>query len=860
MARFALIVLASAALLAGTPPAADPAVFINEFHYDNTGTDAGEFVEVAGPAGTDLSGWSIVLYNGANGQTYDTDALSGTIPDQGGGFGTVAISYPSNGIQNGSPDAIALVDASNAVVQFLSYEGSFTAVNGPANGMTSVDVGVSENGSEAVGLSLQLKGTGTTYSAFTWTAPSDDSPGAINSGQTFSSGTPVAVNDSATVAPGAVAVLSVLANDSDPDGDPFSIVSLTDPPHGTASVSGTGVAYTPDAGFKGLDSFQYTIQDSTGKSATATVSLVVAILPLRIHDIQGRGHFSTFLGYTAQGVEGIVTALSAIGFYVQDPDPDGDLGTSEGMFVFTGAAAAKPQVGDGVRVGGRVSEFATATRPSDAPLTELSGTVSFDVISQGNALPAPIVIGTRVGKVDRLIPRVRIDDDGLGSFDPADDAIDFFESLEGMRVRVNDPVIAMGTNGFGEIVVLSDGGKDSSPRSFRGGVRVQEGDFNPERIMLDDEAMAGGTPEVHVGDEFTGPIAGVMTYAFSNYRIAFTEALPEVKAARHTKEATHLVGDAKRLTVATCNLENLSANDERIPSFAAVIVEKLRLPDVVSLEEVGDDNGTAPGVVSSDATLTQLAAAIQTASGVTYSFRYIAPQENRDGGEPGRNIRVAFLFRPDRVTFVDRAGGDAVTGVQALPGPRLSISPGRIVDPESDPALNAFTNSRKPLVGEFEFSGRKIFIIANHFNSKGGDDPLFGKVQPPVLASAVQRLKQAGKVNAFVKQLKAEIDAAGGGAGVIVMGDLNDFEFSAPIAELKGDELDNLMERLPAKERYTYDFEGNCQVLDHILVGAMFRDDKNFGIDIDVVHVNADYSVASRLSDHDPVVARFKFD
>ncbi|MEW5988166.1 MAG: hypothetical protein AB1791_16175, partial [Chloroflexota bacterium] len=145
----------------GAPPvAASTAVFINEIHYDNTGTDSGEAIEVAGPAATDLTGWTIVLYNGSGGASYDTDSLSGTIPDQQSGFGTVVLNYPSNGIQNGAPDGVALVDASSTVIQFLCYEGTFTAVGGPADGQTCVDIGVSESGTGAVGNSLQLAGTG----------------------------------------------------------------------------------------------------------------------------------------------------------------------------------------------------------------------------------------------------------------------------------------------------------------------------------------------------------------------------------------------------------------------------------------------------------------------------------------------------------------------------------------------------------------------------------------------------------------------------------------------------------------------------------------------------------------------------
>lgn len=159
--------------------------FINEIHYDNTGTDSGEAIEIAGPAGTNLTGWSIVLYNGNGGAVYNTLILSGLIPNQQGGYGTVAFNYPVNGIQNGSPDGIALVDASSTVVQFLSYEGVFTAVGGPANGMSTTDIGVSENGSGPVGQSLQLFGVGYTYDDFAWAGDADQTFGSPNTNQTF---------------------------------------------------------------------------------------------------------------------------------------------------------------------------------------------------------------------------------------------------------------------------------------------------------------------------------------------------------------------------------------------------------------------------------------------------------------------------------------------------------------------------------------------------------------------------------------------------------------------------------------------------------------------------------------------------
>lgn len=172
-------------LLVAASPAS--AVFINEIHYDDVGLDEGEFIELAGVAGTDLAGWTLLLYNGSStAPPYNTRTLSGTIPNQLNGYGTLLFNYPENGIQNGSPDGVVLLDQSGAVVQFLSYEGVFTAAQGPASGLTSTDIGVEEPGSTLAGFSLQLAGTGTQYSDFTWSSsPLVATPGAVNTGQTF---------------------------------------------------------------------------------------------------------------------------------------------------------------------------------------------------------------------------------------------------------------------------------------------------------------------------------------------------------------------------------------------------------------------------------------------------------------------------------------------------------------------------------------------------------------------------------------------------------------------------------------------------------------------------------------------------
>ncbi len=169
----------------GTQNGFTQSVFINEIHYDNAGTDVDEAVEIAGAAGTDLTNWSIVLYNGSNGTVYNTIPISGTLPDQQNGFGTLVEILPVNGLQNGAPDGIALVDNSNTVIQFLSYEGVITATNGPASGQTSTDIGVSESSSTPAGASLQLAGTGTVASDFVWETVPVNTYSAINTNQNF---------------------------------------------------------------------------------------------------------------------------------------------------------------------------------------------------------------------------------------------------------------------------------------------------------------------------------------------------------------------------------------------------------------------------------------------------------------------------------------------------------------------------------------------------------------------------------------------------------------------------------------------------------------------------------------------------
>src|SRR5690606_40345792 len=113
--------------------------------------------------------------------SYDTTILSETVTDSGSGFGFVVV--PFTQIQNGSPDGVALVNAEGEIIQFLSYEGSFTATDGPASGLTSVDIGVSEPSDSPIGFSLQLTGEGVSYEDFVWAEASASTYGATNNNQ-----------------------------------------------------------------------------------------------------------------------------------------------------------------------------------------------------------------------------------------------------------------------------------------------------------------------------------------------------------------------------------------------------------------------------------------------------------------------------------------------------------------------------------------------------------------------------------------------------------------------------------------------------------------------------------------------------
>ena len=743
-------------LVAG--PLLGQTAFINEIHYDNIGKDTGEAIEIAGSAGIDLSGWALALYNGRNGASYRTKSLSGIIPDQTNGFGTISFSFPRS-IQNGAPDGIALV-ANGQVVQFLSYEGTITAVGGPADGMTSTDIRVAESGSTPMEFSLQLKGTGTASGDFFWSIPTQSSFGAVNAEQVF--GTDAAINDN-----------------------------------------------TPSAAH-------------------------VASPPvLKICEIQGASHTSPHKDEQVS-TRGIVTAVARNGFYFQDPIGDGDERTSDGMFVYT-KSAPKVAIGDEVQVTGTVIEYIPGgAATNNLSITEFSQPDRIQPLSTGNPTPAPVVLGA----AGRQPPTRVIDDDRFAVFDPAEDGIDFYESLEGMLVEVQDAVAISPTNRFGEIVVLADAGAGQQLNS-RGGLNLRPDTLHPQRIQLDDSLLPGAMPAAQVGDAL-GNMRGPVSYRFGNFEVlVLTE--PVVESAGLTPETTTLVGTAQHLTVGSFNVFNLDPNDDDKSAdladgqFAAIadqIVHRLRSPDVLALQEVQDNSGAAnDGTTSADQTAQTLIAAIAAAGGPRYEYADVAPPDGADGGQPGGNIRVAYLYQPARVA------------------PIGSVE--RIED-------DAFRRSRKPLKAAFDFKGTKLTMINCHFSSKFGSPPLFGRIQPPTNGGLAQRLAQA----AFIHGLVAELLAADPNANIVVLGDFNELPFPLdPVQPPPGDVLQtlagtppilfNLGDAVDGDLAYSYNFQGNSQQLDYLLVSAALL---ALQPEFDHVHVNTEFP--NQASDHDPILAR----
>ena len=845
-------------------PGTSSTIFINEILYDIAGTDAGEFVEVAGPAGTNLTNWSVVLYNGSGGASYGTFALPTTIPSQQGGYGTVSVLTP--GIQNGAPDGVALVN-NGTVVQFLCYEGTFAATSGPANGLTCTDIGVSQSGTNAAGTSLQLQGSGTTYGNFTWNATSiANTQNAPNTGQTFTGGPPV--DNPPTVASTVPADngvnIAVDANVSvtfseavTATNSSFQISCATSGTK-TFTLSGGATTFTldPTTDFTQGEvctvtvfAAQVTDQDGTPDNLAQDFVFdftVINTTPVAIHEIQGSGTSSPLAGQTVT-TSGIVTLLktgtnnggAASSFFIQTPDAsaDADPNTSQGLLVFT-SSVPTVTVGDQVSVTGTVVEF--------NGMTEISPVSSVSIINSGNPLPTPVTLTTTIldptaAPTQPQLEKyegMRLSAASLTTVAPNDNFYDVYTVITGVPRPLREPGIPI------SMPVPPD------PTTGVPDCCIPRWDENPERILVDTNARAGAPLNAYTSLVTFTNVAGPLDFSFGEYRLIPDAAL---NASSNISAVPVPVPTANEFTVGSFNVENFNNNATQRQKAALAIRDVMRLPAIIGMIEIFDL-----------ADLQALATEVNTISpGATYQAYLV----EADGTSEDNDQDVGYLVDTARV---------AVNSVTQRNATETFTNP---INGQQE-----ILNDRPPLVlnANVQPSGANVpvIVVVNHLRSfiNVAQDPGEG---PRVRA---KRKAQGESLAALLQELQTNNPTT----SVISVGDYNAYQFNDgytdPIATIKGiptpdDQIVvdqspdlvnpnfvNLVDGLPVEQRYSFIFEGTPQALDHILVNTIAQGrNTRFAI----ARSNADFpefpasTFASnntrpeRNSDHDMPVAYF---
>jgi uncharacterized protein len=611
------------------------------------------------------------------------------------------------------------------------------------------------------------------------------------------------------------------------------------------------------------------LDEVRAKISMTTGGVVNEVLP--IQQIQGRAHLSPYRGkvVTTQGVITAVAELEDGGteLYIQSETDDQDELTSNAINVYLEGTRTDLAEGVRVQVTGTVYEVITAQGLTRTAIRELR---DFKVLAQGITLPEPVLIGTGGLQAPNLLVSSYRGNVNQKSQLNLNDGMDFWESKEGMRIRVARPVV-VGFRGGAEkfddnkryltLFVRPEGVSPAEHLSASNGLLFSPKDqrFNPEVIRISSNELA---PKVDpkfvfdIGDQFSYDLVGIMSFQTNNFGDGeFTmfvtgnfSATSSLKSLDQ-KPKSSLVADQDRLTVASFNVENLSGVlGTRIERMAKTIGTNLGCPDVLNLPEIQDNNGVDFGEGSAaDITLSSIIKKIDC-PGSDYRYLNIDPIPNSDGGEPGGNIRVAMLYNAARIEFVARGNPGPLDETVILPGGTLSQNPGRIYP--NDPA---FARTRKPLVAEFKFKGKTFYVIGLHLNSKLGDSSPFSVEQPVLFKSDIERSKLTGKINGFV----AEILHQDPQAKVLVVGDCNAYWNENSMKILAGDFMDNMMTYpglLPQNQWYTSNYDGNATAIDHIFASkSLMRMEPQFTI----VHLNSDFM--DKISDHDPIIARFKF-
>ena len=565
-----------------------------------------------------------------------------------------------------------------------------------------------------------------------------------------------------------------------------------------------------------------------------------------IGEVQGESHQSPLVGHEVIINNVVVTKTDKTGFYVQDKVSDNNPKTSDAIYV---KSEDKVEKGELLKIQGTVKEGYMeeyAVKPGQtfkAPIGSLTVTqiVNATITKLGvGTLPDPVDISEKMPKdiVDKTPTK----------YDPENEALDYFESLEGMLVKVNKPKV-LGPQYKGDIYVLPGNYRGQKLNNI-GGVNLRPGVQNTETIAI----TVGNKFIAKAKDYFNEDISGVVTYRNKTFKID-PNNIPSLQDGGLKREISKIYPSEDKLTIASYNIENFSANnnghdetpEEKVDKIANSFIKEVHSPDIITLIEVQDNNGgindgTVDGVKSGE----KLAERIKTLGGPEYKYTEIAPVDGKDGGKPGANIRVAYLYNPKRVTLIGKEKGGSEEAARFVNG-HLEKNPARI-----DPTNKYFEKVRKSLAAEFEFKGERIIVIANHLKSKLGDDAIYGSNQPAVENTKEKRIEEAKIINAFVKEgLRQNPNLK-----FVLTGDFNDFEFSDSVKMIVGNELVNLMEEHDAGDRYSYFYRGSNQSLDNILISKNIKDKVVFA----PVHINASFMEEhGRASDHDPVVVQIDF-
>ena len=587
--------------------------------------------------------------------------------------------------------------------------------------------------------------------------------------------------------------------------------------------------------------------EGTPAGATASAAQVTAPKEVKnIGEVQGESHESPLAGKEVIINNVVVTKTDKTGFYVQDKVSDNNSRTSDAVYV---ASKDKVASGDLLKVQGTVKEgymeeysvkpgqtfkkpagSLTVTQIINATITKLGKTELPKALNISEKMPKDIVDQTPT------------------KYNPETEALDYWESLEGMRVEVTKPKVT-GPQYKGDIYVLPGDYKGQKLNNI-GGVNLRPGVQNTEVLPV----TVGNKFVAKAKDYFNENISGVVTYRNKTYKID-PSTVPTLQDGGLKREVSKIYPAEDKLTIASYNIENFSANnnghdetpEEKVDKIANSFIKEVHSPDIITLIEVQDNNGgvndgTVDGVKSGE----KLAQRIKSLGGPDYKYTEIAPVDGKDGGKPGANIRVAYLYNPKRVTLIGKEKGGSEEAARFVNG-HLEKNPARI-----DPKSVHFEKVRKSLAAEFEFKGERIVVIANHLKSKLGDDAIYGSNQPSVENTKAKRIEEAKILNAFIKEgLRQNPNLK-----FVLTGDFNDFEFSDSVKTIVGNELVNLMAEHEQGDRYSYFYRGSNQSLDNVLISKNIKDKVVFS----PVHINASFMEEhGRASDHDPVVVQIDF-